>query len=251
MPEPTKLNFNRYELKYLIPYQKVQEIIPDLGPFMLPDEYGDNHGRYVITSLYYDTPDFRFYHEKVNGLKQRRKLRIRVYETGKPADHKTTAFVEIKERVDKIIRKRRVQTTLGEALALCNDGEPIEGDGGNKPALDEMYCMAHTYNLKPTVITSYLRQAFQGTKIDRGLRITFDTNCRYRRERPDLTEKDPGHFMIPPNMCIMEIKTNNSIPIWLTQLIAEHNLQIFRISKYCTSLERAEERIDNTIYSLA
>ncbi|MBQ2599838.1 VTC domain-containing protein [bacterium] len=31
--------------------------------------------------MYYDTQDYRFYWEKVDGLKYRRKLRIRQYET--------------------------------------------------------------------------------------------------------------------------------------------------------------------------
>jgi hypothetical protein len=36
--------------------------------------------------------------------------------------------------------------------------------------------------------------------------------------------------MTPPGLAIMEIKANERIPSWLTELIAAHNLQVTRIS---------------------
>ena len=38
----------------------------------------------------------------------------------------------------------------------------------------------------------------------------------------------------------VEIKVNERIPYWLTELVAAHNLSLFRISKYCRSIELAE-----------
>ncbi|HCT86360.1 MAG: hypothetical protein A2W97_07825 [Bacteroidetes bacterium GWE2_40_63] len=243
-------SFNRYELKYVLPIEKCQEVIENLEAYVVPDPYGDAHGRYILTSLYYDTADFRFYHEKINGLKHRKKLRIRLYENQDQVTENTLVYVEVKERIDRIIRKRRIQMKLKDALTLCDHQDEPYFDVQSDEVLGELHYLLQMYRLQPTVITSYQRQAFRGTKYDRGLRITFDTNIRYRRSNLDLTKKDFGEFMLPPNMCIMEIKVNNSVPIWLTQLIAKHELQIDRISKYCTSLERAQDKINKSVIFL-
>ncbi len=71
--------FNRFELKYLISLREAERFKTALRAYLLDDEHGN--GRYALTSLYYDSPDFRCYWEKVDGIKFRRKLRIRRYET--------------------------------------------------------------------------------------------------------------------------------------------------------------------------
>jgi hypothetical protein len=45
--------------------------------------------------------------------------------------------------------------------------------------------------------------------------------------------------MLPAHLAVMEIKVNERIPTWLTEMIAAHNLQMVRVSKYCRSIEAA------------
>ena len=47
-------------------------------------------------------------------------------------------------------------------------------------------------------------------------------------------------YLFPPEFVVMEIKVNERIPYWLTELVASNNLQIVRISKYCRSIEVAQ-----------
>jgi len=68
---------NRFELKYLVRIQEAESFKQALKADLVPDDHGDSTGRYDISSLYYDSPDFRLYWEKVDGIKTRRKLRIR------------------------------------------------------------------------------------------------------------------------------------------------------------------------------
>ncbi len=93
--------FNRFEWKYLI-----------------PDEHGGDGGGYELASLYYDSPDFRCYWEKMDGIKIRRKLRLGCYETGVPLTQETPIFVEIKQRVNRVTQKRRVILPYETALRL-------------------------------------------------------------------------------------------------------------------------------------
>ena len=37
---------------------------------------------------------------------------------------------------------------------------------------------------------------------------------------------------------MIEIKFNNRVPLWLTKLVREHRLDLQRLSKYCTAVDR-------------
>jgi hypothetical protein len=45
--------------------------------------------------------------------------------------------------------------------------------------------------------------------------------------------------MLPANRVVMEIKVNERIPYWLTEMVATHNLQRIGLSKYCRSIRAA------------
>src|SRR5699024_6183976 len=92
------------------------------------DAYAGPRG-YGVWSVYYDTSRLRFYFEKIEGLKFRRKLRIRRYgETGEAADENSPVSVEIKQRVNRVTQKRRVILPYERALALCDRRERIDVD---------------------------------------------------------------------------------------------------------------------------
>ena len=87
--------FDRFELKYVITLKEAERFKDALRAFMVTDEHGGSSGRYALASLYYDSPDLRCYREKMDGLKFRRKLRIRRYETGEVMTEGTPVFLEI------------------------------------------------------------------------------------------------------------------------------------------------------------
>lgn len=95
------------------------------------------------------------------------------------------------------------------------------------------------YNLCPVCIVRYLRQAFIGTEYDLGLRVTFDTQLSVQAHPLHLDEPPNALPMLPPDNVVMEIKVNEHIPYWLTELVAAHNLQMVRVSKLCKSIEAA------------
>lgn len=233
--------FNRFELKYLITLQQAERFKSALNAYLVPDEHGNNNGKYSLTSLYYDSPDLRCYWEKEYGLRFRRKLRIRKYETNQPMTEETKVFLEIKQRVDRVTQKRRVVLSYGDALRLCNDRQHPENSSEDRATLEEMYVFLWQYNLRPVSIVRYDRQAFMGTQYDVGLRITFDTNLTFQTHKLHIHEEPSALSMLSPNQVVMEIKVNERIPTWLTGLIADHNLKLVRVSKYCRSIEAAQK----------
>ena len=242
--------FNRFELKYLISYDTAQRLQEDLKKYVLPDAYAKTpNGLYTLSSLYYDTDDYRFYWEKVDGIKYRRKLRIRQYETDKPLEDDSLVYVEIKQRVDRVTQKRRVPMKYKDALNLCNNLIIPEHEKVDEATLFELYEMLKTNNLRPSCITSYMRNAYFGTDYDSWLRITFDSNIRYRTKNLDLADKKIWEFMISPNMVIMEVKANERVPYWLTEIVSDYNFRLIRVSKYCQWLEASSE-LPRTVFYL-
>jgi hypothetical protein len=211
--------FNRFELKYLLPIEAADLFRQELGAYLKPDGYGDDEGSYAVSSLYYDSPAYRFYWEKMEGLKFRRKLRIRHYETQAELTPDTAVFVEIKQRLDRVTQKRRVLLPYGDALRLCNERVMPEHRPQDRMVIEEIHSMVWQYNLRPISLVSYLRQAYVGADYDVGLRVTFDTNLRYRSRDLQLHSKQIGRFMASPGIVVMEIKVNERIPYWLTELI--------------------------------
>ena len=233
--------FNRFELKYLISLQQKEQISHALNAYLVSDEHGSSKEGYHLTSLYYDSPDYRCYWEKADGIRFRRKLRIRRYEDGSSLTNDTLVFVEIKQRIDRVTQKRRVLLPYSQAYRLCNDRQIPQHAPCDKDVVEEIYAFAWEYNLKPTSIVRYQRQALVGTDYDIGLRITFDTNLTYQLNPPELQNNHVGLQLLPPNCVVMEIKVNERIPYWLTELVAAFNFNMVRMSKYCHSIEVANQ----------
>ena len=236
--------FNRFELKYVISGQQAQRFKEDLRRYVVPDQYGDS-GRYALSSLYYDSPDLRCYQENDDGLKLRRKLRIRHYDTGEVFGDESPVCVEIKQRYDRVTQKRRTVMPYDQALRLCNDRQVPDRASADRALWEEIHVFLWRYNLLPASIVRYLRQAFMGTAYEQGLRVTFDTSLSFQTQQLHLHESAFGLPLLPASMVVMEIKVDERLPRWLADMLAAHNLQQGSISKYCRSIEVAH-RIEMT-----
>ncbi|MFD5092770.1 polyphosphate polymerase domain-containing protein [Amycolatopsis thailandensis] len=229
-------SFNRYEIKYLVPVAEVARIQPTIEQRLDRDPHSDATG-YGVWSTYYDTRQLRFYWEKVEGLKFRRKLRLRHYGDRFDVAGETPVYVEIKQRVNRVTQKRRIRLPYRDALRLCAGKEPEEYDASARGFVEEVLDLVHRLDLRPIAMTGYQRQAYLGRGAELGLRVTFDQRVRGRDRDFHLATDAENRFIVPPRMSIMEVKANERVPYWLTDLTAEHNLQVVRISKYCQSVE--------------
>lgn len=237
---PVIHKFNRFELKYVLSLEQVEALKKDLLKYTVVDSYWTDW-KYRLESLYYDTKDYQHYWEKIEGLKFRRKIRVRRYVTDEPFDDDSLVYVEIKQRIDRVTQKRRVWMTYGQSKRLLEDWiYPENYREEDKAVLDELHHLATTQQLFPAAITCYDRQAFFGTQNDIWLRVTFDTNVWYMHKNLDLKNIHPEWLMVPPKYCILEIKADDKVPYWVTELVAHHWLKLIRVSKYCLAIEAAE-----------
>jgi SPX domain protein involved in polyphosphate accumulation len=233
--------FNRYEIKYLIDVRALPALRADLERRMVRDELQRTPTR--LTSLYYDTRDLRFYWEKVDGLRFRRKLRVRVYGPPEKVSEASTVFVEIKQRVDRVTQKRRVALSYPSARMLCDERRDPGVVGAAEPLVAEILGLVQTLDLQPTVITTYFRDGYVGQDADLGLRITVDQRVSGRDRDFYLGATGEDRFIVPPTMAVLEVKANERVPKWFTDLAARHDLTTVRISKYCRTIEAYERGI--------
>lgn len=227
--------FRRREQKYLITTKQYKELVLQMSPYMRHDKNGKD-GKYTITSLYFESPDHTIYYETKNKLKFRQKLRLRVYDE---TDINGTAFFEVKQKHKKVVNKRRMVLPLAEAYRYLYSEAPIPLDDfntSNKQVLREIDYFKNLFNLQPEMIVSYDRHAFHGINDDQ-LRVTFDLNLRCRNDDLSLEHGPHGENFIDKNLVVLEVKVNDSVPLWLTRILQDLNCEQRGASKFCTSLE--------------
>ena len=231
--------FNRYEIKYSIPVASLAKLKADLARFLKGDAYGGDSGFYSIASLYFDTPELDCYRNKLDGLLFRRKLRIRVY----PELDDDVAFVEIKQRVNRTVQKRRLPMKLKDAYAMCSGARHFKlSDPDDQEIADEVHFLVTALRLKPKNVIAYTRQAYVGHTVDPGLRLTFATLVRTRAASFDLEDKRKMQVAFPARLAIMEVKANERVPHWLLSILARHQCTLTRVSKYCCGIAEIYKR---------
>ncbi|MCK2218391.1 polyphosphate polymerase domain-containing protein [Actinomadura sp. ATCC 31491] len=228
--------FNRYEIKYLVDVAEAAALREEIEQRLDRDRHSGDHG-YGVWSVYYDTRQLRFYWEKIEGLKFRRKLRVRHYGDRFAVGADTPVYVEIKQRVNRVTQKRRVRLPYADALRLCDGREPVGHDPSRRAFLEEVLDLVLRLDLRAVAVTGYQRHAYVGRDADVGLRVTFDQRIRGRDRDFHLGADSENRLIVPARKSIVEVKANERVPYWLTDLTAKRNLQVVRVSKYCQSVE--------------
>lgn len=226
--------FKRREQKYLITLRQYNALIEKLSPYMRADRFGEN-GKYTVTTLYFESRDRKIYYETKNKLTYRQKLRLRVYNE---AELNSPAFFEVKQKHKKVVNKRRLMLPLKEAYRyLHSEEEEVDGfETSNQQVLREIDYFRRLYCLNPEMIVSYDRHALHHRE-DADLRMTFDFNLRCRNDDLHLEHGSYGDLFIDKNLAVLEVKVNDSIPLWLTRILQELNCEQRSASKFCTSME--------------
>lgn len=213
--------FERHEKKYLLTPIQYNRLLPQLLEHMRQDQYG----LHTIGSLYYDTENSQFIRRSLDKPDYKEKLRLRSYGIPTPDD---TVYIELKKKLDGVTYKRRVAMTHREAGQYLHGGLPPQQVG---QILGEIDWVMQRYRPVPKVLMYYDRIALYGIA-DNGLRITFDTNIRWRDTQLSLTQGDFGTQLLAPGQRLMEIKLPGAFPYWLSQLLAGHRLYPASFSKY-------------------
>ncbi len=215
-------SFKRYEKKCLLTKEQYRGILPALKEHLTPDEYGVH----TVCSIYYDTDNFDLIRRSLESPAYKEKFRLRSYGVPQPEG---MIFAEIKKKYDGVVYKRRVDGSAGQIAAFVRDEEELDGED---PQIQrEIRWFLHQYQPAPKVFIGCERVAMLG-KTESELRVTFDWNLRWRGDRLDLCKGSDGRPLLPENQIVMEIKTPDTIPLWLVEALSEQEIYAAGFSKY-------------------
>ena len=138
-------------------------------------------------------------------------------------------FVELKKKFDGVVYKRRITTDIQNVEPFLSGELPSENFGQIGREIGYFQSFYHTV---PKVFIGYDRLAFAGID-DPQLRITFDTNLRWRDTDVDLRLGDHGApIALPCGDVLMEVKIPGACPLWLSHLLSDAQAFPTSFSKY-------------------
>lgn len=227
----------RYEYKYVVPLRHMEEIRKLIVPFLELDKFAEvsNNSEYTVRSIYFDSPAYDFYFEKIDGIKNRKKVRLRGYDEYSP-DNKV--FLEIKRKYEIPILKFRAPIQYKEAVQVLKEKSLNGFEHANihdQKKLDNtkrFFYQIFSNNLRPVVLVVYEREAYL-SKFDRTVRVTFDKDLR-GMAYPALEELYEEEPLLPVmrDSFIIEVKFNKSFPKWMAPILAKYDLKRRSASKY-------------------
>jgi len=232
----------RIEHKYLIRNDCLPHIRQALKPYLRYDHYAakTSSGEYTVRSIYFDTRNMDFYHEKIEGLRVRKKIRVRGYNH---REKDAMVFLEIKKKKDYFIKKHRSPVAYKSLIPLMVSGDVrkyVFNDNGNPPALDDakrFLFQVHHRSLRPYILIVYEREAYY-SNFHHDLRITFDKNIRSLYPVSlDALFRDSKCILTMPNHSVLEIKSVIEYPSWLQSVLSKFELKQEAISKYAKCLD--------------
>lgn len=216
----------RHEYKFLISEASAQLLKQRLPCFMARDSHAGPTGQYTIRSLYFDNSDHTAFFEKVDGVDNRTKYRIRLYN-----GDLSYLKLERKEKKGHLTRKTAQRISQAQAEAFQNGASlPVEEETLAGELRRELLA-----GLRAAVVVDYDRTPFVCTAGN--TRITLDENLR---TIPHSTRLDaPDAAMIPilePGQVIMEVKFDDFLPGYLTEVLSDIPKAAMAVSKFALCL---------------
>ncbi len=213
----------RHENKYFISQAAYYMLRSRLSCSSAADFYAKADGKYKIRSLYFDDAFQSAFYDKIDGIENREKFRIRFYN-----DDDSFIRLESKQKLNKMTRKLSAPITRAEAEQI------IAGDTwflfDKKDALlKRFYLQSRMHALKPTVIVDYIREAY----IFEDVRITFDLSLHTGNYNCNLFDpRLPTIPVLPSDRVILEVKYDDKLPDKFASLIEPARPMVSAISKY-------------------
>jgi hypothetical protein len=261
--------FRREERKFEVDVAAAAFLKQEIAKHVPLFEFSSGCPHTHITTIYFDTRERYFYERAERSYDNNVKLRVKEYYY---CDERGSArtfphcFVELKERVDGVVYKRRFVTPkdLLESLLRGTDIWPLieaagrergvrAANGGAWPlpvedgalqasfhAYEQFRRYLEQFRVEPASIVNYRRQVFQRSEEE--LRITFDDEIAvcpalaglYGQAR-SLTRQVLGKPKYVHDKVILEIKcASRDYPDWLQRSLRNHSSK--PLSKFTTSV---------------
>jgi hypothetical protein len=194
MGDGSTIVVHRCEQKFAIGIADRIRLLEAFNVLLTPDVYGGKFG-YVVKSVYFDSINNTDYLNKLYKARERKKIRVRTYNSNSPS-----AKFEIKFKTGDDQVKKSVAISKEDALAIINQDYFVLLKYDN-PTAHYAYKVMSAGLYRPVSFIQYDRRAF--THRDFNTRITLDNHILYSNRSFNLF--DPELDLCTP------IMTNNSV----------------------------------------
>ncbi|MSU55769.1 MAG: polyphosphate polymerase domain-containing protein [Candidatus Taylorbacteria bacterium] len=233
----------RHEFKYVLSRAEAEEIQLYLEHVGLRRDSASVSEPYHVTSVYFDTPTLEDYYDKLAGLKFRRKLRARVYQSDFSGEIEAV-WLEIKEKHDMSVHKKRsaLPVSLWRQFLDRDMVGLLKHEAVKTSAfLREFFFLYLMKGYRPMTVVKYRRTAYVSSFVF-PVRVTFDSDlqtCHWR----DFAYNSPAMLPIREGAVIMEIKFRDAMPWWFGEILRRFKLSRQAFSKYVSAVD-ALNRLD-------
>lgn len=219
-----KMKF-RHELKFAINLSDYYAIKSRLKVVTQPDKNVGPDGAYHIRSLYFDNIHDKALREKIDGVNNREKFRIRYY-------NKDFSYIKLekKSKCNGLCNKQATSITKTQCECL------LEGDlewmkYAGDPLILELYTKMHYEQLRPRTLVDYKREPFVYKAGN--VRITIDQDIRTGLYAKNLFDLETPTIHTDTNgVIILEVKYDDFIPEIITDIIQMGSRRHGAYSKY-------------------
>lgn len=234
--------FFRFEFKYPIQDYLISRIEDDLLTLGFKKDVKFSPGQYTVSSIYFETPQLSDFFDKIGGELQRRKVRARIYgkEISAQDRSRPSVSLEIKEKYDMMITKRRIWITPEEWDLLLDSPRAAYRKASSRISGKEQQILADFIFLlasqqrKPYILVQYERKAFEFEKSESPIRITLDFNIS--AEKGCAFSPNPG-VDVNRKGAVMELKFKGQLPWQVKFLLQKYGLKRDAYSKYVASID--------------
>ena len=220
------MKVDRCEKKYILSKEQSLLLKNQLMRVLSPDFHSLN-GSYNVRSLYFDSLENIDFHEKLDGIQNRKKIRLRIYDR-----NPNVIKLEVKEKEGDYQKKQTLFLSQKEAdeIILKNYNILLRRE---EDLAKQLYIIMTQGAYHPSVIVEYERRAF--VHPDFNTRITFDENVRESEFVSGFFTRELPAFPVYRDNVVLEVKYTDFL-IGAVQILLEQ-YQPFQVSvsKYAMS----------------
>ena len=213
----------RHEWKHPISHGDMMILRQRLRAVMETDPHAVN-GKYVVRSLYFDTPADTALREKLDGVNFREKFRIRCYNHDPSLIH-----LEKKSKLGGLGNKQSAVLTAQEAQKIV-DGDlewMVDAEHG---LVRELYAKMQTRQLQPKTIVDYTREPF--VYGPGNVRVTMDYDIRTGLNCTRFLDPECPTIPAGDSPIILEVKWDEFLPDVIRSAVQLEDRRVSAFSKY-------------------
>ena len=213
----------RHEWKHEINYGDMLVLRHRLSAVMQRDVNAVD-GKYFIRSLYFDNTADKALREKLDGVNNREKFRIRYYNHDPSLIH-----LEKKSKHNGLGRKESAELTAAEAQSI------VEGNwewmkNTDRPLVQELCAKMRSQGLRPRTIVDYVREPF--VYAPGNVRVTLDYDIRTGLRSVDFLNPNCVTIPVGDAPIILEVKWDAFLPGIIRDIVQLEGRHTSAFSKY-------------------